>query len=167
MTLNIEILNNKIHSRESFTCEHQSLTNYIKTQASQDVGRNLTMCYVLLDGGNVVKGYYTLSSNSVDRGEIPDVYQKKVPRHYDVPVILLGRLARDISMKGKGCGELLLLDALYKCRRSSESIGAMAIVVDPIDVNAVNFYSKYGFTLLDSRKMFLPMNVVPKLFGDV
>lgn len=69
-------------------------------------------------------------------------------------------------MKDNGCGELLLLDALYKCRRSSESIGAMGIVVDPIDTNAVRFYEKYGFILLDSGKMFLPVNVVPKLFGE-
>jgi hypothetical protein len=41
----------------------------------------------------------------------------------------------------------------------------MAVVVDPIDEDAVRFYQKYGFILLpDSGKMFLPMNIIARLF---
>ncbi|MEM6846403.1 MAG: hypothetical protein AAF632_29620, partial [Bacteroidota bacterium] len=79
--------------------------------------------------------------------------------------ILLGRLARDIKAKGTGLGEHLLLDALFRSYTLSEqSIGAMAVVVDPINENAVKFYKKYGFEQLpDSEKMFLPMNVIKQL----
>jgi ribosomal protein S18 acetylase RimI-like enzyme len=47
---------------------------------------------------------------------------------------------------------------------SNESIGAMAVVVDPINDKAVEFYKKYGFEQLpESGKMFLPMKVISQL----
>lgn len=77
----------------------------------------------------------------------------------------MGRLARDISAKGTGLGEYLLLDALFRSYKlSNESIGAMAVVVDPIIERAVLFYRKYGFEQLpDSEKMFLPKKVTGQL----
>ena len=79
---------------------------------------------------------------------------------------LLGRLARDITTKGLGIGEQLLIDALQRSYNISQhSIASMAVVVDPINDKAVNFYGKYGFELLpDSGKMFLPMKAIEKLF---
>ena len=41
----------------------------------------------------------------------------------------------------------------------------MAIVVDPIDDEAIGFYSKYGFiSLPDSGRMFIAMHTVGQLF---
>ena len=111
-----------------------------------------------------VIGYYTLSSESLGRESIPEKYSKQVPRNYNAPVILLGRLARDLSAKGTRLGEHLLLDALFRSYTlSQQSIGAMAVVVDPLNEFAVKFYSKYGFERLDSGKMFLPMKVIEQL----
>lgn len=112
-------------------------------------------------------GCYTLSNDSLSREDIPNEYQKKIPQNYLVPVTLLGRLARAEAYKGSQIGELLLLDALRRSYKISETaIGTMAVVVDPINAFAVKFYAKYGFIMLpDSGKMFLPMNVVAKLFG--
>ncbi len=112
-----------------------------------------------------VLAYYTLSSHSLGREQIPAKYLKKLPSNYHAPVILLGRLARDLKVKGKGFGEYLLLDALYRAYElSKSSLGAMAVVVDPINKVAEDFYRSYGFVLLpDSQKMFLPMNVIKQL----
>lgn len=85
--------------------------------------------------------------------------------NYNAPVILLGRLARDIKEKGTGLGEHLLLDALFRAfNLSQESIGAMAVVVDPVSEYAVKFYEKNGFEQLpDNGKMFLPMNTIKQI----
>lgn len=162
--MNITLLD-KHHIRESFVCEEASLTEYIRTQASQDMRKRLATCFVATQGSNQVLGYYTLTSESLGREAIPPKYLKQVPRNYNAPVILLGRLARDISVKGTGIGEHLLMDALFRSYTlSSESIGAMAVVVDPIHEKAKSFYLKYGFILLpDSDKMFLPMKVIEQL----
>jgi predicted GNAT family N-acyltransferase len=154
------------HDRTRFACEEESLTNYLKTQVSQDIKRRVSICFVKTDAGNRVIGYYTLASESLGRDTIPEVYRNQVPTSYNAPVILLGRLARDISLKGTGLGEELLLDALERAYTlSAVSIGAMAVVVDPINAKATQFYEKYGFIKLpDSGRMFLPMKVIQKLF---
>lgn len=162
--MKISILD-KTHNRKNFECEEKSLTDYIQKQVSQDIKKKLAICFVALDVENNVKGYYTLSSQSLGRELIPGKYLKKVPENYNAPVILLGRLARDQTEKGKGLGEHLLLDALFRAFTISEkSIGAMAVVVDPINDYAVKFYEKYGFEQLpDSGKMFLSMNTVKQI----
>ena len=165
--MKITLLNTKIHDRSKFRCEEESLTEYLQKQASQDIKKSLAACFVLLDGDdNEIKGYYTLTSEGINRNDIPKEYQKKIPRNYNAPVTLLGRLARDTKMKGKGAGEYLLLDALHRSYEiSKKSIGSMAVVVDPINENAVKFYARYGFILLpDSGKMFLSMTAISKLF---
>ena len=165
--MKIILLNPKIHNRSNFNCEEESLTNYLQKQASQDMKKNLAVCFVLLDDDdNEIKGYYTLTSDSLNKDDVPIKYIKQIPANYDVPVTLLGRLARDFSMRNKGAGEYLLLDALQRSYNiSKKGIGSMAVIVDPIDKNAVNFYIRYGFILLpDSGKMFLSMKVLSKLF---
>ena len=162
--MEISILD-KTHNRKNFECEEKSLTDYIQKQVSQDIKKKLAICFVALDVENNVKGYYTLSSQSLGRELIPEKYLKKVPENYNAPVILLGRLARDQKERGKGLGEHLLLDALFRDFTISEkSIGAMAVVVDPINDYAVKFYEKYGFEQLpDSGKMFLSMNTIKEI----
>jgi predicted GNAT family N-acyltransferase len=155
----------KTHNRKAFECEEQQLTDYIKKQVSQDIEKKLAVCFVAIDSDNNVIGYYTLSSESLGREQIPDKYLKKVPQNYNAPVILLGRLARNITAKGTGLGEHLLLDALFRAfTLSEESIGAMAVIVDPMNQFAIKFYEKYGFEQLpDSEKMFLPMSTIKQI----
>lgn len=155
----------KTHNRKNFICEEDSLTDYIRKQVSQDIRKRLAACFVAIDEKQNVIGYYTLNSESLGRDLIPQRYLKQVPENYNAPVILLGRLARDISAKGTGLGEFLLIDALFRSYNlSGKSIGAMAVVVDPINEKAANFYNKYGFEQLpDSEKMFLPMRVIEQL----
>ena len=128
--------------------------------------RRLAACFVLVNAASQIIGYYTLSNHSLDRSLVPPSYQKKIPARYDVPVTLLGRLARDQSMQKTGLGEHLLMDALQRAYVISQTaIGSMAVVVDPINEKAVRFYAKYGFIALpDSGKMFLPMQTVAQLF---
>ena len=61
----------------------------------------------------------------------------------------------------------LLVDALKRSYEISKSIGSFAVIVDPLDENAVQFYKKYGFILLpDSGKMFLPMQTIKAAFEN-
>ena len=79
-------------------------------------------------------------------------------------VILLGRIAIDKSMQGKGFGEILLFDALKKCLDLSNQLGILAVIVDPIDNKAISFYKAYGFIELPtSDKMFLPIKTIEQL----
>lgn len=155
------------HDRQRFFCGENLLDIYIRQQAKQDVKRKLSACFVLVDKDTKrISGYYTLSSNCIASEFIPDSFRKNLPNSYSsIPTILIGRLAIDADFQGKGVGKILLIDSLKRCYDTSDSIGAFAVIVDPLDNEAERFYDKYGFIKLpDSEKMFLPMKTISQLF---
>jgi len=156
----------KPHNKKEFCCGKDMLDSYLHTQASQDIKRKLSACFVYADEENQVKGYYTLSNASIKRELLPEEVKKKMPPAYsDLPATLLGRLAVDNSFKGKKLGTFLLLDALKKSYDISLNIGSVAVIVDPLDADAEKFYDSFGFTkLADSGKMFMMMATVADLF---
>lgn len=163
----LTILLNSSHKKKDFFCGKSLLDNYLHTQAKQDIKRKLSACFILADQDGKVKGYYTLSGASIKRGLLPEDVIKKLPPSYsDLPVTLLGRLAVDSSFKGQGLVELLLIDALKRSYDISiSSIRSMAVMVEPIDEEAISFYKKYDFIHLpDSGKMFISMDATVFLF---
>jgi len=158
---------NSTHKKSDFSCGKEMLDVYIHKQANQDIKRKLSACFVINEKEtNLIKGYYTLSNNSIPLKFVPKQIQKKLPRSYQsIPTTLLGRLAIDNKFQGQGIGKLILIDALKRSYEISKTIGSFAVVVDPIDQRAENFYEKYGFIKLpDSGKMFLPMKTISQLF---
>ncbi len=158
---------NSGHKKTDFCCGKVMLDTYLHKQASQDVRRKLSACFVLLDKGKKdIMGYYTLANSSIPLDLIPQELQKQLPKSYtSIPTTLLGRLAVDQKFQGNGTGKLLLIDALKRSFILSKSIGSFAVVVDPLDKEAEKFYAKYGFMILpDSGKMFLPMKTISCLF---
>lgn len=162
----IELLN-KQHNKITFDCGNELLNNYLKMQAGQDVRRKLSACFVLSDKEtkNII-GYYTLSNNSIPLSSFSEDIQKKIPSAYaSIPATLLGRLAIDKKSQNKGIGKILLIDALKRSYEAAKEIGSFAVVVDPIDKQAADFYTKYGFIKLpDSGKMFIAMKTLKALF---
>ena len=158
---------NSSHKKEEFECGKELLDNYIKFQAKQDVKRKLAACFILASEDNSIQGYYTLSNAGIPREILPDQIKGKLPKSYNsLPATLLGRLAVAKAFAGQGIGQLLLMDALKRSYDASlANVASMAVIVDPIDDSASNFYSKYGFVLLpDSGKMFLVMQTIGPLF---
>lgn len=155
----------KSHKRERFSCGTDELDRYLKNYASQDTKKKLAVCYVLTGSGDEVMGYYTLSSQRVDLGDIPPALAKSL-KYKEIPVIIIGHLAVDNKYQGQRYGESLLIDALNRCVGISTHLGCHAVIVDPIDEMAEKFYTKYGFVhLQESKRMFLPMKTIIDLFS--
>ncbi|MHA8067409.1 GNAT family N-acetyltransferase [Aquirufa sp. ROCK2-A2] len=128
--------------------------------------RKLAACFVYLDSQEQdIIGYYTLSNTSIPLDYFSEPIRKKLPPTYrSIPTTLLGRLAIDQKYQSHGHGEKILMHALTKCYETSLQIASFAVVVDPIDHAAAQFYQKYDFiSLPDSQKMFLPMKVIEEL----
>ena len=135
--------------------------------AKQDVEKNVAVCYILEGEENKVIGYYTLSSGSISKEEIPDNVSKKLPRNSDIPFAAIGRLAIDKNYHGKGLGGYLLVDAFTEIFKVSEVLGIAGVFVDPIDDAAIKFYERFGFIKLKtSDRMFLPMATIRELLMD-
>ena len=153
------------HDRTLFDCGVFVLNQWFTTQVTQFEKRDLARTYVLVEAGQAsVRGYYAISNHTVVYEALPDDQAKGLPR-IDLPVVLIGRLAVDLSVRGRGLGEFLLLDALRRAEYLSTKIGVQAVEVDAIDERARRFYQKYGFISLldDPRHLLLPMKVIRKL----
>lgn len=156
----------KRHDRSTFACGSARLDRYLRRQAGQDARRHLAAPFVVCaPGTDRVIGYYTLSAISVDVGELPEETARRLPGYPEMPAILLGRLAVDQAFRGQGLGGWLLVDALYRAFRQSDSLGAAAVIVDALDESAAAFYEHYGFRRFPDRpdRLFLPMNTIAML----
>lgn len=155
------------HDRAGFSCGVYSLDAYIRTQAGQDMRRDLAVCYVLSEPGDArIIGYYTLSATSISATSLPPELAKRYGRYHVLPATLLGRLAVDSRYKGQGMGETLLLNALRRTLRTG--VASMAMVVDALDETAAGFYERYGFRRFadDPMRLYLTMNKVREIFPD-
>src|SRR5579863_2922529 len=129
----IECLEKK-HNKNDFKCGVEVLDLYLKTQASQDIKKNVGVTYAMTEkNSNQVLGYYTLSSIGIFPGELPVELTKRLPRYPVLPGILLGRLALDVALQSKKLGVYLLLDALKRSLVVSMQIGIVAVIVDAKD----------------------------------
>jgi GNAT superfamily N-acetyltransferase len=153
------------HDRTAFDCGTPAIDDWLKRLAGQHERRDLARVYVAVEGDERrVLGYYALSTHHVVCDALPEEQAKGLPS-LDVPVILLGRLAVDKTVQGRGLGEHLLIDALRRADHIAGHIGVRAVEVHAIDDAARGFYLKYGFVSLqdDLNHLYLPMHVVRQL----
>jgi GNAT superfamily N-acetyltransferase len=147
------------HDREAFSSGSPELDAWFRRRASQDEKRNVARVFVAVEAGFGVVGFYSLGSFAFDMADLPPDLARKLPRYGAVPAALIGRLGRDIRMRGKGLGEFLLADAVKRVLGAAASLAIHAIVVDAKDERAADFYRGFGFQPFPSRprRLFLPV----------
>jgi ribosomal protein S18 acetylase RimI-like enzyme len=145
------------HDRAAFRSDSEPLNRYLREQVTQDIRRRAAACFVALEDGQRIAGYYTLASASLLLADLPVSTGKKLPRYPTVPAVRMGRLAVDQAFKGQGLGGALLADAIDRAARSE--IAAFALMVDAKDDAATAFYRRYGFIALPDSPLtlFLPL----------
>jgi hypothetical protein len=90
----------------AFDCGDEALNNYLKGHAwANQQKSSIGVTNVALDEGAPLSviGYFTLATASVPRDAFPKKYVRGLPP-YDLPLILLARLAVDRRFSGKGLG---------------------------------------------------------------
>ena len=89
---------------EGFDCGDEPLNNYLKRHAwTNQEKSSIGVTYVAVDEGapQSVLGYFTLAMASVPRDAFPKKHVRGLPL-YDLPLILLARLAVDGRFAGRG-----------------------------------------------------------------
>ncbi len=153
-------------SVESFDCGDEALNNYLKRHAWNNQQKSsIGVTYVAVEElfPGAVIGYFTLAASSVPRDSIPKKYVRGLPA-YDVPMILLARLAVDRRLAGRGLGRALLAEALKVSLNVSEQIGCRCVIVDAYPA-AIDWYGRYGFIIAErgqggSVRMFLDIRTI-------
>lgn len=151
----------KQHDRKSFDCENEHLNYYIKQYALQNQKRDFARNYVILVENKVV-AYYSLVFGGVVSEEIP---QEMQVGQYQVPIMLIGRMAVDKHYKGKGLGHAMLQDAAIRAVQTANIAGLKALFVHAKDESAKTFYEHHGFISCpsDPLHLFFPLEVIRKV----
>ncbi|MDQ8756184.1 GNAT family N-acetyltransferase [Sphingosinicella sp. LHD-64] len=148
----------KQHDRSTFSCGQADLDDWFRRRAGQDERRNVARVFVAVDSDLGVVGFYSLSAFKLEIGDLPKEIARKLPRYDDgFPAALVGRLARDLRMHGKGLGELLVADAIRRILGAARALAVLAIIVDAKDERASTFYEGLGFRRFPLRpsRLFL------------
>lgn len=131
------------HDVSEFSCGKASLDRWLKTRALSNQEKGFTAVLVVHESYRAV-GYYGLAPTAILPSTLPRSIRTGQPPD-PVPCLLLGQLATDQNWIGKGVGTGLLKHALQRCVTASALIGGRALIVNAVDIEAANFWSRRGF----------------------
>jgi len=145
------------YDRTVFDCGVPALNLYLRSYALQNQKKGIVRNYVTTrTDGKVVVAYYTLVYAAIDQKRLPAKVVKGLGK-YDIPLMVLARLAVDHRTQGQGLGKALLKDAILRTIQAAEIAGLKLLLVHAKDEIAADFYRKYGFEPVvdDPLKLFL------------
>jgi GNAT superfamily N-acetyltransferase len=134
---------NRSHAIDQFDCSVASLNNFLKHYALINQASGGAQTYVAIVDGIVV-GYYSLATGEVAHEAAPARVTKGMARH-PIPVMLLARLATDVTWQGRGLGAALLGDAMRRTLQAADIAGIRALVVHAKGEKARRFYEHFDF----------------------
>ena len=151
------------HELDSFDCGKEELNRFLKRSAWTNQQANSAQTYVLARNP-VVVGYYSLAAGAVAYESASERVKKGLARP-PVPVILLARLAVDLTCQKQGIGPALLKDALRRTAQAADTIGARALLVHAKDADAKSFYEHFNFepSLSDPYHLLLLMKDLKRM----
>jgi len=145
------------HVVDRFDSGRPPLDEWLRTHAAHAKSLGTAGTFVWLASGQVV-GYYALAPHRVARSDVAAAIGRGSPDA--IPAYLIGKLALDRSLQGKGFGGALLLDALVRLVAVADhGPPARLLVVGAIDAEAAAFYAHFGFVAASDRPHALAMKV--------
>jgi GNAT superfamily N-acetyltransferase len=158
---------------EPFDCGDEPLNTYLRRHAwANQQKSSIGVTFVAVDEGapRIVIGYFTLAMASVQRDAFPKKYVRGLPP-YELPLILLARLAVDRRFSGKGLGHALISEVFKVALRVADDVGCRCIVTDAYR-EKIDWYARYGFVPLEGsaesgpQRMFLDIRTVRTALRD-
>jgi GNAT superfamily N-acetyltransferase len=139
------------------------MDSWLKRHALDNEGK-ASRTYVVTER-EVVVAYYTLAVGCLNLKSLPRRLRHNLPEQ--VPVMVLGRLAVDTEHSGQGIGSCMLREALQRTVQVAEQVGIRALVVHAINDEAVQFYTRIGFTALpgEPRSLLMPIETIIRAFA--
>jgi len=155
------------HHLEGFDCGKLALNDWLIRYALQAQGSGSAKTFVVGDEDRVA-GYFSLTVGQVDTLEAPARISKGMGQ-YPIPVVILARLAVSAQDQGKGIGVGMLQDAIRRTILIAEQAGIRALLTHPIDQQASNFYTRFGFIAspLREKQLLLLLKDARRLVTEV
>ena len=131
------------HDLSEFDSGRPVLDEWLRKKAVKNENSGASRTYVVCEDARVV-AYYCLATGSVENKQASGRIRRNMPD--PIPVMIIGRLAVDVSLQGQGIGRSLLKDAIFRTLKAAEIAGIRAILVHALDEAAASFYRKNGLT---------------------
>ena len=146
--------------KELFNSGKPELDRYLKQYAKKNDERGIARTFVAFafEESQAIAGYYSCCASAIDSESLPSQIQSRLPR-YPTPAILIGKLAVDLAMQGRGLGKFLLFHGFENAIDVSQKLGVYAVRVDAVDEEAKRFYQKYGFMELEDAPLSLFISI--------
>lgn len=153
------------HDVEAFASGAPTLDAWIRRKARANQASGASRTYVLCRS-NRVMGFYALAAGPVSHDLSPRKLRQNMPD--PVPVIVLGRLAVEVSEQGNGLGRALLRDAVLRVATAAREIGIAAMLVHALNDRAKALYLATGFdeSPVDPMVLILRIKDITALIGD-
>jgi GNAT superfamily N-acetyltransferase len=143
VTYRSQALDPEQHRLDTLGSGEPSLDSWLREHAASAEARRVSRTFVWVNDAGTVVAYYTLTGHVLDRDKVPKNIGHGLPS--EIPVVLLGRLALDVSLHRQHLGGALLADALGRAVESSRIVAARFLVVDALHEKAAGFYEHFGF----------------------
>lgn len=132
------------HAPDGFECGVEALDHYLVRQATQDMRRRTSACFVAIEASSrKVAGFCSLAAGGVPLTDLPESLTKRLPRYPSVPVARIGRRAVDLAFRGRKLVGARLADAAVRALRPE--VAVFAWVLDAKHNAAEAFYCHHGF----------------------
>lgn len=131
------------HILTPFCSGVDSMDNWLKQRAMKNQVTGASRTFVCCDNHSKVLAYYSLASSAVTTNIAPGRFRRNMPD--PIPVVVLGRLAVDQSLHGRGVGRALVRDAGLRVIQVAETIGIRGMLVHALSDDAREFYLRVGF----------------------
>jgi GNAT superfamily N-acetyltransferase len=141
---------------EDFDCGVSVLNDWLKKRAIANHVSGASRSYVVSRNGRVV-GFYCLAAGAIAGSAATGSIRRNMPD--PIPVIILGRLAIDLSARGLGLGAGLLTHAIEQTQEAARIAGIRALLVHAKDKNSAQFYRHFKFVPSTLDPMILMLRV--------
>jgi len=145
------------HHLDAFQSGVDTLDYWLRHRARKNQDSGASRTYVVCDASRVL-AYYCLASGALTSEQSSSGrFSRNMPN--PIPVAILGRLAVDRSLHGKGIGKALVRDACLRVMQAADILGIRGIVVHAFSLEAKSFYEKMGFDAAKNDPMMLTITL--------
>lgn len=156
-------INQKYSGLKNFNCGHAGIDKFAKDNLAKQVKQGVCVAYIILDKSNqdCVAGFVTLASHNLEFSRLGALQLGSMPKI--IPCTRIVMLGVTQNYKGKQYGSQLMKKALRVAKETSQHVGSFGVYLDA-DANALQFYKKLGFQMLEGdlspqpSPMFLKMS---------
>jgi len=164
ISINPHVLNPAVLSEKDqingFHCRSEGINKFVLSEAQSFQEEMLGTTYLFSSNGKIV-AFVTLQMAEIKRDSLSRKDRLQIGRDR-YPAVQIGQLAVHVDYENNDVGTYVLDWSIGKAMKISEQIGCRFVVLNA-EIEAIEFYEKYGFGMLPKQDK----RIYPFMFLDL